>query len=71
MDVRVIDHPLVSHKLSLLRDKHTPSPVFRQLVEELVMLLAYEATDQVRVEPVQVETPGTPPPAFSCPSPGR
>ena len=59
MDVRVIDHPLVSHKLSLLRDKHTPSPVFRQLVEELVMLLAYEATDQVRVEPVQIETPVT------------
>jgi uracil phosphoribosyltransferase len=59
VDVRVIDHPLVSHKLSLLRDKHTPSPVFRQLVEELVMLLAYEATDQVRVEPVQIETPVT------------
>ena len=59
VDVRVIDHPLVWHKLSLLRDKHTSSPVFRQLVEELVMLLAYEATDQVRVEPLQIETPVT------------
>ncbi|MDO5287743.1 MAG: uracil phosphoribosyltransferase [Actinomycetia bacterium] len=54
-----MDHPLVWHKLSLLRDKHTSSPVFRQLVEELVMLLAYEATDQVRVEPLQIETPVT------------
>ncbi len=59
MDVRVINHPLVSHKLTLLRDKGTPSPTFRQLVEELVMLLAYEATDQVRVEPREIETPVT------------
>ncbi len=57
VELRVIDHPLVAHKLSLLRDQDTPSPTFRQLVEELVMLLAYEATDQVRVESYEVTTP--------------
>lgn len=59
MRVLVVDHPLVSHKLTVLRDKNTPSPVFRQLTEELVTLLAYEATRDVRVEPVQIETPVT------------
>lgn len=57
MRVTVLDHPLVAHKLSVLRDKTTPSPVFRQLVEELVTLLAYEATREVRVEPTTIETP--------------
>ncbi|GAB3556069.1 uracil phosphoribosyltransferase [Arthrobacter tumbae] len=59
MRVLVVDHPLVSHKLTVLRDKNTPSPVFRLLTEELVTLLAYEATRDVRVEPVQIETPVT------------
>ena len=57
MRVTVLDHPLVAHKLSVLRDKSTPSPVFRQLVEELVTLLAYEATRDVRVEPITIQTP--------------
>ena len=57
MRVTVLDHPLVAHKLSVLRDKSTPSPVFRQLVEELVTLLAYEATREVRVEPIPIQTP--------------
>ena len=57
MRVTVLDHPLVAHKLSVLRDKDTSSPVFRLLVEELVTLLAYEATRDVRVEPVTVRTP--------------
>ena len=57
MRVHIADHPLITHKLTILRDKNTPSPVFRQLVEELVTLLAYEATREVRVEKVQVETP--------------
>ena len=57
MRVTVVDHPLITHKLTVLRDKNTPSPVFRQLVEELVTLLAYEATRDVRVETVQIETP--------------
>jgi uracil phosphoribosyltransferase len=57
MRVTVLDHPLVAHKLTVLRDKNTTSPVFRLLVEELVTLLAYEATRDVRVEPVEIETP--------------
>jgi uracil phosphoribosyltransferase len=59
MRVLVVDHPLVSHKLTVLRDKNTSSPVFRLLTEELVTLLAYEATRDVRVEPVEIETPVT------------
>ena len=60
MELRVADHPLVSHKLTHLRDQNTPSPVFRALVEELVTLLAYEATREVRVRPVDVVTPVAP-----------
>jgi uracil phosphoribosyltransferase len=59
MRLHVADHPLVAHKLSVLRDESTPSPVFRQLVDELVTLLAYEATRHVRVEPTEVTTPVT------------
>ena len=57
MRTLVVDHPLVAHKLTVLRDKNTPSPVFRQLTEELVTLLAYEATREVRTQPVTIETP--------------
>lgn len=57
MQVHVADHPLISHKLTVLRDKRTDSPTFRRLADELVTLLAYEATRDVRVEPVDVETP--------------
>jgi uracil phosphoribosyltransferase len=57
MRVHVADHPLVTHKLTLLRDRTTPSPTFRALAEELVTLLAYEATRSVRTVPVQVQTP--------------
>lgn len=59
MRVHVADHPLVTHKLSVLRDQRTPSPVFRQLTEELVTLLAYEATRNVKVSPVEITTPVT------------
>ncbi len=59
MRVLVVDHPLVAHKLTVLRDKDTSSPVFRLLTEELVTLLAYEATRDVRVETVSIETPVT------------
>jgi uracil phosphoribosyltransferase len=59
MRVHIADHPLITHKLTVLRDKNTPSPVFRQLVEELVTLLAYEATRDVRVDRVVIETPVT------------
>jgi uracil phosphoribosyltransferase len=57
MRTLVIEHPLVAHKLTVLRDKHTDSPTFRLLVEELVMLLAYEATRKVRTTPVAISTP--------------
>ena len=59
MRVHVADHPLITHKLTVLRDENTPSPVFRALTEELVTLLAYEATRGVRVEEVEVKTPVT------------
>lgn len=59
MRVHVADHPLITHKLTVLRDARTSSPVFRQLTEELVTLLAYEATRSVRVEPVEIHTPVT------------
>lgn len=57
MRVHVADHPLITHKLTVLRDKNTPSPTFRALAEELMTLLAYEATRNVRTEVVEVETP--------------
>ncbi len=57
MRVHVADHPLISHKLSVLRDENTDSPTFRRLTEELVTLLAYEATRDVSVETVDVVTP--------------
>jgi uracil phosphoribosyltransferase len=57
MRVHVADHPLVTHKLTVLRDKATASPTFRALTEELVTLLAYEATRHVRTEAVAIQTP--------------
>lgn len=57
MQLQIADHPLISHKLTLLRDKTTPSPVFRQLADELTTLLAYESTRGVRTEEIVVETP--------------
>ena len=57
MRLTVVDHPLVIHKISILRDVVTPSPIFRLLVEELVTLLAYEATREVRTEEVSITTP--------------
>ncbi|WP_129666900.1 uracil phosphoribosyltransferase [Phytoactinopolyspora endophytica] len=52
-----VDHPLVAHKLAVLRDKNTNSATFRLLTDELVTLLAYEATRDARVAEIQVETP--------------
>ena len=59
MKVHVADHPLISHKLTVLRDEKTDSPTFRRLVEELVTLLAYEATRDVRTMTVKITTPVT------------
>jgi uracil phosphoribosyltransferase len=57
MRVHVADHPLITHKLTVLRDQATPSPTFRNLVDELVTLLAYEATRNVRTKTITVQTP--------------
>ncbi|GAB3446676.1 uracil phosphoribosyltransferase [Streptomonospora sediminis] len=57
METLVVDHPLVAHKLTTLRDARTDSPTFRRLTDELVTLLAYEATRDVRVADVTVQTP--------------
>ena len=59
MKVLVANHPLITHKLTVLRDKETNSQVFRHLVEELVTLLAYEATREVKINSVEIETPVT------------
>lgn len=57
MRLHVADHPLVAHKLTALRDERTDSPTFRRLVDELVTLLAYEATRDVRTAPIDLRTP--------------
>ena len=56
----ITEHPLISHKLTALRDERTDSPTFRRLADELVTLLAYEATRSIRVEAVTVQTPVAP-----------
>jgi len=53
----VVMHPLVQHKLSYLRDRDTPTVHFRKLVNELTLLLTYEATKDFPTEPVEIETP--------------
>ena len=57
MRTLLADHPLIAHKLTTLRDERTDSPTFRRLVDELVTLLAYEATRDIRVAEVAVTTP--------------
>jgi uracil phosphoribosyltransferase len=69
MRVHVADHPLITHKLTVLRDKSTPSPTFRALAEELMTLLAYEATRNVRTEVVTVQTPVAPAQGLTIGSP--
>jgi uracil phosphoribosyltransferase len=54
-----VSHPLIKHHLSRLRDKHTPAAEFRQLVQRLAVLLAYEATKDLDLRPVEIETPLT------------
>jgi uracil phosphoribosyltransferase len=55
--IHIADHPLITHKLTVLRDERTDSPTFRRLTEEIVTLLAYEATREVKVDSVNVKTP--------------
>ena len=57
MKVHVANHPLIAHKVTVLRDERTPSSTFRELISEIVTLLAYEATREVKTVPVTVKTP--------------
>ena len=54
--VEIVDHPLIQHKISLLRDRNTGTKEFRDLVSEIAMLLCYEATRDLPTEEVEVET---------------
>lgn len=60
MRLHVADHPLIAHKLTVLRDQKTPSATFRLLADELVTLLAYEGTRDVLVEDIEINTPVAP-----------
>ena len=53
----IIRHPLVQHKLTILRDRDTPTKIFKELVDEIAMLMAYEATIDLTLEPMPVTTP--------------
>lgn len=55
--VHVINHPLIQHKLSIIRDKNTGSKDFKDLVEEVAMLMAYEVTRDLQLEEIDIETP--------------
>jgi len=55
--IHIADHPLITHKLTVLRDEKTDSPTFRRLTEEIVTLLAYEAMREVKTQVVTVKTP--------------
>src|SRR6195952_352920 len=56
-NVTVLDHPLLRHKLTLLRDKTTTTAMFRQVAREISLLMAYEVTRDLKLEPIQIETP--------------
>jgi uracil phosphoribosyltransferase len=56
-NLTVLDHPLIQHKLTILRDKHTGTRDFKQLVSEIAMLMAYEVTSDLPLEPLEIETP--------------
>jgi len=56
-NLTVVDHPLILHKLTLMRDKHTPSAVFRQLLHEISLLLAYEVARNLPMATKTIETP--------------
>src|SRR6266849_8504168 len=58
--VTVVDHPLVQHKLTLMRDKKRSTKGFRQLLNEIGMLLCYEITRDLPLELIEIETPITP-----------
>ncbi|HVZ06926.1 uracil phosphoribosyltransferase [Rhodopila sp.] len=56
-NVTVLDHPLLRHKLTLLRDRNTSTGQFRQVAREISLLMAYEVTRDLKLEPIDIETP--------------
>jgi uracil phosphoribosyltransferase len=56
-NLTVIEHPLIQHKLAVLRDRETSKKTFRALVEEITMLMGYEVTKDLPLEPIEIETP--------------
>ena len=54
---KVIDHPLIQHKLTIIRDKNTGTKVFREVVNEIAMLMAYEVSRDMPLEDIEIETP--------------
>lgn len=54
---QVLDHPLIQHKLTIIRDKHCGTKVFREVVDEIAMLMAYEVSRDMPLEDVEIETP--------------
>lgn len=56
-NLTVLDHPLIQHKLAILRDRNTPKAAFRTLVDEIAMLMGYEVTKDLPLEDVEIETP--------------
>ena len=59
MKVHIIDHPLIQHKLTLIRDQSTGPKEFRELMDEIAMLMAYEITRDLPLEDVEIQTPVT------------
>ncbi len=58
MDTLIVArHPLIQHKVTLLRDRRTPTKIFKELLDEIAMLMAYEATSDLPLEPTDVDTP--------------
>lgn len=53
----IAQHPLIQHKVTLLRDRRTPTKIFKELLDEIAMLMAYEATSDLPLEPTEVDTP--------------
>ena len=56
-NLHIIDHPLIQHKISLMRDKNTGTKEFRELLSEIAMLMVFEVTRDLETEEVEVETP--------------
>src|SRR3546814_20418835 len=69
--VTTVDHPLVQHKLTIMRDKRTALPDFRRLLREISLLLGYEVTRHLALKQIEIETPvaRTSPPVLARPEP--